>query len=277
MFLIEGERGCHRACTFCVMRRSTNGGMRLVTPEALLALVPPDAPRVGLVGAAISDHPQLGPLLEALVAAGKGIGISSLRGDRVALKPDIARLLRLGGYRTLTVASDAASQRLRRAMSKGTTEAHLVACAEAAREHRYSVLKVYMMVGVPDEQDEDIEELISFTRKLAEIHPVALGIAPFVPKRNTPLDGAEFAGIPLVDRRLARIAAGLRGSRADVRPTSARWAWVEAMLAKGGAREGLAALRATRAGGNFAAWKAAFSDSDQPTTASNAAKSRSTG
>ena len=136
MFLLEGERGCHRACTFCVMRRSTNGGMRLVDPETLRRLVPADAPRVGLVGAAISDHPQLVPLLEALIEDKKGIGISSLRADRVALKPDIPRLLRAGGYQTLTVASDAASQRLRRTLSKGTTEAHLVACADAEGTHR---------------------------------------------------------------------------------------------------------------------------------------------
>jgi radical SAM superfamily enzyme YgiQ (UPF0313 family) len=258
MFLIEGERGCHRSCTFCVMRRSTNGGMRLVTPDALLQLVPADAPRVGLVGAAISDHPQLVGLLEALIEARKGIGISSLRADRVALKPDIPRLLRAGGYNTLTVASDAASQRLRRTMSKGTTEAQLLACAEAAREHRYRVLKVYMMVGVPDEQDEDIEELISFTRRLAAIHPVALGIAPFVPKRNTPLDRAPFAGIPLVEARLARIAAGVKGCRAEVRPVSARWAWVEARLAAGSARSGEAVLAAVRAGGSFADWKRAL-------------------
>jgi radical SAM superfamily enzyme YgiQ (UPF0313 family) len=52
MFLIEPERGCHRGCTYCVMRRSTNGGMRLVPPEKVLSLVPSDARRVGLVGAA---------------------------------------------------------------------------------------------------------------------------------------------------------------------------------------------------------------------------------
>lgn len=268
MFLIEGERGCHRSCTFCVMRRDTKpepstgrldrGGMRLITPDRLLELIPADAPRVGLVGAAISDHPQLVGLLQALLDAGKGIGISSLRGDRVALKPEIPRLLRLGGYSTLTVASDAASQRLRRTLSKGTTEAQLLACAEAAREHKYRLLKVYMMLGVPDEQDEDIEELITFTRRLAAIHSVALGIAPFVPKRNTPLDGAPFAGIAVVDKRLDRVRAGLKGVRAEVRPTSARWAWVEYQLAQAGWEGGEACLRATESGGAFADWKREF-------------------
>lgn len=260
MFLLEGERGCHRSCTFCVMRRSTNGGMRLVTPDRLMDLVPPEAERVGLVGAAISDHPQLVGLLERIVESGRGVGISSLRADRVALKPEIPRLLRLGGYSTLTVASDAASQRLRRQLSKGTTEAHLIACAEAAKEHHYRVLKVYMMLGVPGETDEDLDELIGFTKKLAAIHPVALGIAPFVPKFNTPLDRQPFAGIKLVESRLERLRAGLKGVRAEVRPTSARWAWVEHRLAQGGPLAGEAVMRAVEEGGSFAAWKRALGE-----------------
>ncbi len=257
MFLLEGERGCHRQCTFCVMRRSTNGGMRLVTPERLMSLIPEGALRVGLVGAAISDHPKLVPLLQAIVDSGRGVGVSSLRADRIALKPDIARLLRVGGYRTLTVASDAPSQRLRRTIIKGTTERHLIACAEQAREHQYKVLKVYMMVGVPDETDDDIDELIRFTNELATIHPVALGIAPFVAKRNTPLDGAPFAGIKIVERRLKRIQRGL-GRNATARPTSARWAAVEHALAQGGFEAGLAVARAVDDGGRFAHWRRAL-------------------
>lgn len=257
MFLIEGERGCHRSCSFCVMRRSTNGGMRLVTPERVLSFIPDDARRVGLVGAAISDHPKLPALLSEIVGSGREVGVSSLRADRVARKPDIARLLAAGGYRTLTVASDAASQRLRRTLSKGTLEKHLIECARQAHEHRYRVLKVYMMVGVPDERDDDIDELIRFTLELAAIHPIALGVAPFVPKRNTPLDPTAFAGIKVVERRLKRLDRGLKG-RAKVRPTSARWAWVEFMMAQGGPEIGEAVLEAVHQGGRFSDYKRAF-------------------
>ncbi len=257
MFLIEGERGCHRQCTFCVMRRSTNGGMRLVSPERILDFVPDEAKRVGLVGAAISDHPKLVGILEKLVESGRGVGVSSLRADRIALKPDIARLLRAGGYQTLTVASDGASQRLRRELIKGTTEKHLLKVAERAREHEYRAVKVYMMVGLPGETDDDIDELVAFTREMAKIHKTVLGIAPFVPKRNTPLDGAAFAGIKEVEARLKRLTRGLKGV-AEVRPTSARWAWVEGELAMGGPEAGLAVLDAVHAGGRFAAWKKAL-------------------
>lgn len=260
MFLLEGERGCHRQCTFCVMRRSTNGGMRLVPPEALRTLVPAWAPRVGLVGAAISDHPQLVELLEALVADGKGVGISSLRADRVARKPRIAELLRQGGYSTLTVASDAASQRLRRQMMKGTTEQNLLDCARIAADNRYKQMKMYMMLGVPGETDEDLDELIRFCVELGQIQPIALGVAPFVPKHNTPMHGDPFAGIRVVEGRLKRLEAALRRTRGrvELRSTSARWAWVEAVLAQGGPDAGLAVLDAVGAGGAFAAWRRAF-------------------
>src|SRR4030095_1878495 len=69
MFLIEPERGCSRGCTSCVMRRTTNGGMRLVRPEDVLSFVPDHARRVGLVGAAVTDHPKIKEIVASLVAS----------------------------------------------------------------------------------------------------------------------------------------------------------------------------------------------------------------
>jgi hypothetical protein len=82
-------------------------------------------------------------------------------------------------------------------------------------------------------------------------------VAPFVAKRNTPLDGEPFAGIDVVRARLARLRRGLEG-RADVRSTSARWAFVEYLLAQGGSAEGRAVLDAVHDGGTFAAYRRAF-------------------
>src|SRR6185436_14211919 len=83
MFLIEPERGCSRGCTYCVMRRSTNGGMRLVPPEVVAAAIPSHARRVGLVGAAVTDHPKIAQIVRGVVEAGREVGISSLRADRL--------------------------------------------------------------------------------------------------------------------------------------------------------------------------------------------------
>jgi len=136
---------------------------------------------------------------------------------------------------------------------------HLVRSAELAKQYGMDRLKLYLMVGLPGETDEDIDECARFTTELSRIVPVSLGIAPFCAKRNTPLDGQPFAGIDVVQARLDRLRRGLRG-RADVRATSAKWAWAEYVLAQGGEAEGLAVIDAVHAGGTFAAYKRAFGD-----------------
>lgn len=255
MHLVESERGCHRACSFCVMRRSTNGGMRLAEVERILATIPEYAPKVGLVGAAVSDHPKLVPLVRAIVEGGRQVSLSSLRADRMT--PELVGLLAQGGYKTLTVASDGASERLRAMMMKRIRERHLRRAAELVRDQGLRTLKVYMMVGLPHETEEDLDELIRFTLELSSICSVALGIAPFVAKRNTPLDRQPFDGIKTVERKLKHLRKGL-SRRVDMRSTSARWAWVEYCLAQGDSRMGLAAHDAWRQGGGFAAWKRAI-------------------
>ncbi|HXJ20413.1 MAG TPA: radical SAM protein [Polyangia bacterium] len=262
MFLIEPERGCHRGCTYCVMRRSTNGGMRMVEPERVKALIPGDARRVGLVGAAVTDHPGLPEILRFIVDGGRGVGISSLRADR--LNDEIVGLLRRGGYRTLTTAADGSSERLRDVIQRKTRERHLLRAAQLARAHGMQQLKLYMMVGLPGETDADIDELGRFGLELAAAAGrLVLGIAPFVAKRKTPLDGAPFEAIDVLDDRLERLRAAVKG-RVTLRPTSPKWAWVEYRLAQGGFAAGRAAARAARAGGRFADWKAALAEVEQP-------------
>lgn len=255
MFLLEAERGCSRGCKYCVMRRSTNGGMRIVPMETILGLIPEDAKRVGLVGAAVSDHPKIVEIVETLAASGREVGLSSLRPDR--LNDRFVSALKKAGTRTLTTASDGASQRLRDQMQRKAQEKHLIRAAELTRAHGLMRMKLYMMVGVPDETDADIDELVLFATELSKIAPLALGIAPFVSKRNTPLDGQPFAGVDVVDHRLDRLRRGLKG-KVDLRATSARWAWIEWVLAQGGRAEGRAVMDAVKNGGSFGAWKRAF-------------------
>jgi radical SAM superfamily enzyme YgiQ (UPF0313 family) len=255
MFLLEAERGCSRGCQYCVMRRSTNGGMRVIPAERILAAIPDDARKVGLVGAAVSDHPKIVQIIDALAAQDRQVSLSSLRPDR--LNDAFIGALKRAGARALTTALDAPSQRLRDRIDRKAKEKHFLRIAELVKTHKLHHLKVYMMVGLPDENDADIDELIAFASELARIHPLAIGISPFVAKRNTPLDGAAFAGIDVVEDRLDRLRRGLRG-RVDLRSTSARWAWVEYVLAQGSRAEGLAVLDAVRAGGKVSHYKAAF-------------------
>ncbi|HVJ15561.1 MAG TPA: radical SAM protein [Polyangiaceae bacterium] len=257
MFLLEAERGCSRGCTYCVMRRSTNGGMRIVPKDVILERIPAHARKVGLVGAAVSDHPKIVEIVRELAERGLGVGLSSLRPDK--LKDEFVGALRLAGYKTLTTALDGPSERLRGLIDRRGREPHYHAAAEHARKHGMDRLKLYLMIGLPGETDADIDECVTFVSELSRIIPIALGVAPFCSKRNTPLDKMPYAGIRTVEQRLERLRRGLRG-RADVRSVSARWAWVEYVLAQGGGAEGLALARAVANGGRFADYKRAFAE-----------------
>lgn len=251
MFLVEGVRGCARACMFCVMRRGT-GTMRVVPEDRILAAVPPDARRVGLVGAGIGDHPALARLVATLAGEGREVGVSALRADRLVREPEVVRWLHRAGNQTLTIASDAASQRLRDTIHKGVDAADLVACARIAAEARVRSVKLYVMLGLPGETDDDLTELADLARQMAALRPLILGVSPFVPKRGTPLADAPFAGVRVLEDRLGRLTRALRGV-AEVRTDGARTAWLEAVLARGGDAEGEAVVRAVRAGGGMAA------------------------
>ena len=256
MFLIEPERGCSRHCAFCVMRCTTNGGMRLVPPEKVLSLIPENARRVGLVGAAVTDHPEILGLIRNIVAGGREIGVSSLRADRIS--KELVDLLAKGGYKTLTTAADGASQRMRDITGRNLTEQHLIRAAELVRDSGLRRMKLYEMIGLPGETMDDIEELVRFALEISRIVNLSLSISPFVAKKNTPLDGAPFEPIPVQTSKLAKIRNGLKG-KVEIKPSSPRWAWVEYMLSQGTEAPGLAAMHAWRAGGSFASWKRAFS------------------
>jgi radical SAM superfamily enzyme YgiQ (UPF0313 family) len=264
MFLIEAARGCSRTCGYCVMRGSTNGGMRKVEPEQILARVPPHARRVGLVGAAVTDHPRLPAILQSLIHSGRRVGVSSLRADR--LTPELVALLAAGGHRTLTTAADGASQPIRDRIQRGTTEEHLLDAARLCAAHGLSALKLYVMLGLPGETMADVDDLVRLAHELAAIAPrLVMTVAPFVAKRNTPLDGSPFENIAVLDARLARLRAGLQG-RAKLVGDSPKWAWIEYRLAQGGFAEGHAAVTAARTGGTFRAWRKALGTETGATT-----------
>ena len=168
-------------------------------------------------------------------------------------------MLAEGGYRTLTTAADGASERLRRLVGRKTTEQHLIRAARLARQFKMARLKLYGMVGLPGENEADIDEFIGSCREMASIIPLSLSVSPFVAKRRTPLEDAGFEPFSSLEAKLSRLRTGLKG-RVEIRPISPKWAWVEYMLSQGDASAGLAALDAWRAGGSFSAWKRAFEE-----------------
>jgi radical SAM superfamily enzyme YgiQ (UPF0313 family) len=256
MFLIEAERGCSRGCAYCVMRRSASQGMRLASADRVLALIPSSARRVGLVGAAVTDPPALPEMLRRLVDTGREVGVSSLRADR--LDDELVELLARGGTRTLTTAADGASQRLRDQVDRHTKIDDLLRAGRLCRAHGMALLKLYVLIGLPGETADDMDELAGLVLEMAALVPkLSITLSPFVSKRNTPLDRQPFESIASLEQKVASLRRQLRG-RASLGGEAPKWAWVEYRLAQGGFAEGMAAAQAARAGGSFAVWKRAL-------------------
>jgi radical SAM superfamily enzyme YgiQ (UPF0313 family) len=257
LFLVEAARGCTRGCAFCVLAGRA-GGVRAFRPVPLarvLAAIPDGAPGVGLVGAAVTDHPEIEALVARIVASGRRVSLSSVRADR--LTPDLAASLVAGGLRSLTLAADGASERIRAAIRKGLTADDLRRAAALAASAGIRRLKVYAMVGLPDETDDDVAELADLLRELATRLSVVAAVQAFVPKPGTRLATARMAPLPDLRRRL-ELLNRLSARKYKVSPTSPRWSWVDWKLAGAGERAGRIAVDAFHNGGGFAAWKAAL-------------------
>src|SRR3989475_2949473 len=153
--LLEAGKGCGRGCRFC-LEGEIYRPVRHRSLEALRATVrelKKESTRVGLVGACVSDYPWIGGLMKILEEEGLEVSISSIRADSVT--EDLVAALKRGGHRTLTVAPEAGTERLRRVIRKNITDDQLYEMCELVRAHGISNLKCYFMIGQPTETDAD--------------------------------------------------------------------------------------------------------------------------
>ncbi len=208
------------------------------------------------MGAAVSDHLENRGDRAHLAERGLGVGLSSLRPDR--LKDEFVGALALRGLQDAHAPrSTARASACAISIERRGREPHYVNAAEHARKHGMERLKLYLMIGLPGETDADIDECVKFVSDLSRTIPVALGVAPSAPKRKTPLDRMPYAGVRTVEQRLERLRRGLRG-RGEVRAVSARWAWVEYVLAQAARARAWPCTRRSQQGGRFADYKRAF-------------------
>jgi radical SAM superfamily enzyme YgiQ (UPF0313 family) len=257
--LIEVGRGCPYGCKFCVASHV----YRPARWRSFTALLPQieeglrHQQRIGLVGASVTDHPDIVRLCEAILARDGQPSPASMRAD--ALTPELLALLARGGVQTLTMAPEAGTEPLRRTVGKRVTDEALLTAAHRAKAAGIHQVKLYFILGLPDETDDDVAAIPALAQRLTDETGVrvSLGCSVFVPKPGTP-----FARQPMIEERAAkakldRIKRAL-SRHINFTHESPRWALWQGVLARGDRRCAEALVRLVDQPDTPAAWEAAF-------------------
>jgi len=271
MLLAELSRGCRRGCRFCAgsytyfPHRVREGAL---LAEAVLQRAAPGE-KVGLVGAAISDYPDLLPLVKKILESGKVPSFSSLRVD--SLTSDLAKLVAASGQKTVTLAPEAGSERMRRIVRKGFTEEEILRAAEILHDQGIRSFRLYFMIGLPAEGPEDAKAIVELAKKIRHnlvkrnrgkmgSTRITLSVNSFVPKPGTPFQWHPFEDVRRLQEKIKGIRNGLKQERGiEVAADVPKWAYLQTLLSRGDRRVGRLLLTAHQLGGN---WPQVFHESD---------------
>lgn len=246
MHLIEVERGCPRHCRFCATP-AIYGKPRRRSAKAVLAMAEkafPTRTKIGLIGADILSHPEFKRIAETLHEMGATFSPSSVRAD--AIDDEKARLLASSGHRSIALGVEAGSQKLRASLGKGISDARFLEASGTLARHGITNIRLYFMLGLPNETPEDIEAIADMARHIyAEIEThaprtrraagVSITVTTFVPKPSTALGEAPFAGKREIKEKIKRLQRAIRNDRGiELRTDPYPSAEVEHLIANGG-------------------------------------------
>jgi radical SAM superfamily enzyme YgiQ (UPF0313 family) len=268
-FLIEVVRGCANLCRFCWAGYNYLP-VRAFPADRILSLAEAartHSAKAGLVSIALCDHPEIERILTSLSGMGYSISPASLRLDD--LTETIVRLLRESGERTLTIAPETGSDRLRRVINKTVTNEEILDRAELIFASGIENLKLYYMIGLPTETDEDLESIRDLTvqmrdrmlkhaRSRGRIGRIIGSVNPLIPKPGTSFQWLPMERIAETDRKvklLRRLVSGIDNVYFTIK--SERHSYYQALLSLGDRRVAPAIIAAERNGGN---WRAAVEE-----------------
>ena len=261
MYIIEVARGCGRHCRFCMAGYCFR--VPRVRPLDILKEGVDRAEKlgkkVGLMGAAISDYPEVDELVTYIRSKDMRYSCASLRAD--SLTQAVVDGLAESGQKTITIAPETGSERLRRVINKGISEENLRTAAQLSAKSGIQHMRLYIMIGLPTETDEDIEAIVGLAERtqahMAEVGckgRLTLSINPFIPKPFTPFQWMAMDHQKSVEKKLQYIKKSLqKNRRIEVLVESPKEAYIQGVLARGDRRLGkvLAACALDRGSKSF--------------------------
>jgi radical SAM superfamily enzyme YgiQ (UPF0313 family) len=264
--VLEVVRGCANLCRFCWAGYNYLP-VRAFSADRILELARaarPHATRAGLVSIALCDHPEIERILQGLLDLGYSISPASLRLDD--LTPEIVAMLHRSGERSITIAPETGSDRLRRVINKTVTNAEILEKADLIFSAGMENLKLYFMIGLPTETDADLVEIRDLTAELRDvmvrharprgrIGRIVASVNPLIPKPGTTYQRLPMEDPAVTDRkakRLRSLVADLDNVYFNIK--SERHSYYQALLSLGDRRVAPAIEAAERNGGN---WRAA--------------------
>ncbi len=241
-FLLEVSRGCMYRCKFCIVHYM-NGSARYRKYDNLITVLDryqDGYHKVGLLGAAVADHPQVEDITEWLLMRGKQVSTSSLRAERITER--FLDLLKDAGQQNITVAPETGGIETRKTMRKGVKDEKYIRLAEWAGKRRFPSMKLYFLIGTPEaEPMQEANDIIEFSKMINGAFTKAGGgrltitVSPFVPKPTTPwADGGLWE--PKTVKKASRIIRKELAFRNNVRvpPVNVKEARAETVLSWSG-------------------------------------------
>lgn len=240
-FIIELARGCMNRCAFCTASY-LNLPFRNYDYEKIIETIDLGLKytnKIALLGAQLSAHPQFEQIIDYINEKMKNstnieLSISSLRTDSVT--PSLIKTLVSGGQKNSTIAIEAASERLRKFINKNLTNKQIFDAVKLAKENGLKGIKIYSMIGIPSETDEDIREFITLAKELKKQNKgleITFSFSSFVPKPQTPFQNCQRECTKSLEQKQKFIEKSLSKIGISSKFSSIKWDYWQTVLSRG--------------------------------------------